>query len=343
MSPVTFRPAKRERVGLLAGIAGASGSGKTFSALRLARGLAGGQRFGFIDTENGRALHYADSFDFDHAVLDPPFRPERYIEAIKAAEAAGYPVIVVDSASHEYSGQGGLHDWHQEELDRIAGDNIGKRNALSAPAWNRPKSAHARFVNDLLRVKAHLLICFRARQAIEMVQEGGKTIVRPTQALDSFEGWLIETEHKRAPLAFELTCSFLLVPDRPGIPQPMKLPDPLRPLVPLDKPLSEETGQALGRWAAGNPQASKAARGRRRGADAPEAKAVDIDAEAKARVDKIVKLLPSAKHESTYSAVAENRQLHADDPAGHLAWLGAQLQRVEAAAAARGGDQDLDV
>lgn len=341
MSPVTFRPARRERVGLLCGIAGASGSGKTFSALRLARGLAGDKPFGFIDTENGRALHYADNFDFEHAVLDPPFRPERYVEAIQAAEAAGYPVIVVDSASHEYSGTDGLQDWHEEELTRMAGDNQGKRNALSAPAWNKPKTAHAKFVNDLLRVKAHLILCLRARQAIEMVEveENGrkKTVVRPTQALDSFDGWLIETEHKRAPLAFELTCSFLLVPDRPGIPQPMKLPDPLRQLVPLDQPLSEETGRALGEWAAGNPDASKAARGRRR----PAAEAQQSDAPALT-----TKLLDSAakleKREEFATAIAKHRGEHATDPAAHVEWLKRQLERVQAKVA-EAADQDVEL
>ena len=41
-------------------ISGGTGSGKTFSAMRLASGIAGGKPFAVIDTENRRALHYAD-------------------------------------------------------------------------------------------------------------------------------------------------------------------------------------------------------------------------------------------------------------------------------------------
>jgi RecA/RadA recombinase len=70
-------------VGLWIQLVGGSGSGKTFSALRMASGIAGDQPFAFIDTENRRGLHYADQFKFDHADLRAPFRPEAYLEAIK--------------------------------------------------------------------------------------------------------------------------------------------------------------------------------------------------------------------------------------------------------------------
>jgi RecA/RadA recombinase len=97
----SFRPARREGVPLLIGLAGASGSGKTFSALSLAQGIASvtGGKIAFIDTERRRGLHYADRFDFMHAELDPPFTPGRYAEAFEAAEQAGASVVVVDSAS----------------------------------------------------------------------------------------------------------------------------------------------------------------------------------------------------------------------------------------------------
>jgi hypothetical protein len=83
---ITFRPAVRENVPLLLGLAGGTGSGKTYSAMALAKGLAGGKRFAVIDTENGRAKHYADDFEFDAADLHAPFRPDAYAEAIEAAD-----------------------------------------------------------------------------------------------------------------------------------------------------------------------------------------------------------------------------------------------------------------
>src|SRR5690606_33406969 len=102
-----FRPAKREQVSLLIGVAGASGSGKTYSALRLATGLCNGKGMAVIDTEAGRALHYADQFKFDHCDMRPPFRPDAYRAAIEAADTKGYDVIVIDSVSHEWAGEGG--------------------------------------------------------------------------------------------------------------------------------------------------------------------------------------------------------------------------------------------
>src|SRR6185312_8498441 len=84
-----FAPAVRDQVSLLIALAGASGSGKTFSALRIAKGMAPSGKIAFIDTEARRGLHYAEQFDFLHTDMRPPFRPERFIEAIRAAESVG--------------------------------------------------------------------------------------------------------------------------------------------------------------------------------------------------------------------------------------------------------------
>jgi hypothetical protein len=70
-----FAPAVREQVSLLIALAGAVGSGKTFSALRLAKGMAPSGKIAFIDTEARRGLHYAEQFKFMHADMRPPFRP----------------------------------------------------------------------------------------------------------------------------------------------------------------------------------------------------------------------------------------------------------------------------
>jgi KaiC/GvpD/RAD55 family RecA-like ATPase len=94
-------------------IAGPSGSGKTYSALLIARGLVGPEgRIAVIDTERGSASLYADLTPFDVAELAPPFTPERYVEAIRAAEKAGYDAIVIDSLSHAWAGPGGILDLH---------------------------------------------------------------------------------------------------------------------------------------------------------------------------------------------------------------------------------------
>ena len=267
----TFRPAIRENVWLIIGLAGSSGSGKTYTAMRLASGIAGDKPFAVIDTEAGRAKHYADLFRFDHGDLTAPFRPAAYAEAIKAAEEAGYPVIVVDSMSHEHAGEGGLLDWHEEELDRMAGNDYRKRDACDMAAWIKPKMEHKRMVQKLLQVRAHLILCFRAEERIEMVREGGKMKIVPKASLTGLNGWIPVCEKS---LPFELTCSFLLTPDHPGVPRPIKLQEQHRPFFDTTKPITEAAGKALAEWARGKKNSSPAPTGKSKGIGASKGKAI---------------------------------------------------------------------
>lgn len=257
---ITFRPASRENVGLLIGLAGGTGSGKTFSAMRLASGIAGDKPFALIDTEARRGLHYADRFRFDHAELNPPFRPGAYTEAIQAADKAGYPVIVIDSASHEHAGEGGLLEWHEEELSRMAGDDWKRREVVKMAAWIKPKSAHKAMVSRLLQVRAHLILCFRAEEKVEMVRgDDGKMKIVPKKSRIGLDGWIPICEKN---LPFELTCSFLLTVDRPGVPLPIKLQEQHRPLFPTGEPITEAAGQRLAAWARGGAVSAPAGNGK---------------------------------------------------------------------------------
>lgn len=249
MKDYTFKPAIRENVSLILALAGGTGSGKTYSAMRLAVGMAKGQRFAVVDTENGRASHYADQFAFDVCDLRAPFRPDAYAAAIKAADAKGYPVIVVDSFSHEHAGDGGLLDWHEEELDRMAGDDWKKRESCKMTAWIKPKMAHKHMMNALLQVKAHLILCFRAEERIEMVRnENGKMEVKPKSSPVGKDGWVPICEKN---LPFEATCSFLLLATSPGVPHPIKLQAQHRAIFEAGKPIEEQNGGELAQWAAG--------------------------------------------------------------------------------------------
>lgn len=253
MSNFTFRPAVREDVGLIIGLAGGTGSGKTFSALRLASGISGKKPFALIDTENGRALHYADQFAFDHCQMSAPFRPDAYVDAIIAADKAGYPVIVVDQMSYSWAGEGGCLDWQEEELTRMAGDNWKKREACKMAAWIKPKMAHKKMVQKLLQVKAHLILCFRAEPKIEMKKVDGKTKIIPKESLTGKDGWIPICDKN---LPFELTVSMLMTMDKPGIPQPIKLQEQHKKLFDLNKPMCEKTGKGLAEWAKGGSKAS---------------------------------------------------------------------------------------
>ncbi len=220
-----FRKAIRTNTSILLALAAPSGGGKTFSALRLARGLVGAQgRCALIDTEAGRALHYADRFDFDHLDLKPPFSPETYTGAIVAAEDQGYGVIIVDSMSHEWAGDGGCQDQHDDQHARLGGGE--NTNVL---AWREPKLAHKRMVSRLLQCRAHLLFCLRAEEKSKFVKVDGKTRIEPA-------GWVPICEKS---FMYEMTASFMLHDEHPGIGVPIKLQEQHKACFPAGELLSE--------------------------------------------------------------------------------------------------------
>lgn len=316
-----FAPARREQVSLLIMIAGASGSGKTFSALKLARGLADGDdnAIAVIDTEAGRAKHYAVTpgekpsdkrFGFQHGDLQPPFTPEAYLEAIEAADRAGFKVIVIDSGSHEWEGEGGLHDEHLSAVEaavaksRAVAEEKGWRfdeaqaaDRASIGAWKEPKRRHKRFVSRLLQCRAHLILCLRAdeKMKIEKIKdERGreKTVIVQAKDMPPQQRWAPICE-KRLP--YEMTLSFVLTPERPGFPVPIKLQDQHRDAIPLDKPLSEASGRALAEWArGGNPSPGNPAAATSAASGAAQSGAAD-EPEEKSAAEWDIELAAAAK------------------------------------------------
>lgn len=247
---ITFRPAIRDGTPVLIALAGPSGGGKTFTALRLATGLAGGGIIAAIDTESGRMKHYADRFQFQRSGLVAPFKPSAYVEAVEAAEKLGAKVIVVDSMSHEWSGYGGVLDWHEEELQRMAGDDYKRREAVKFAAWIKPKGAHKKMMGRLLQCSAHMIFCLRAEEKIKM-----EKIVDPKDGREKMVpvpiGWQPICEKN---FMFEMTASFLLLNDAPGVPKPLKLQEQHAPFFPLDRPIDEKAGTALAAWSMGGAQ-----------------------------------------------------------------------------------------
>lgn len=234
-----FKQALRTETSLLIGIAGPTGSGKTYSALRLATGLADGGKIGFIDTEAGRALHYADKFTFDHGELKPPFTPEAYTDAISAYEKAGYKVIVIDSLSHEWEGEGGLLEW----ADRLA-------ETVKAPKnWTKPKMAHKRMVNKMLQSRAHLIFCLRAEDKIKITKDkDGKMVIIKAEDIAPRDRWIPICEKR---FMYELTISMIMTADNPGVPIPIKIQKQHKFALPDGKEVSEDAGTQLSLWAQG--------------------------------------------------------------------------------------------
>lgn len=289
-----FKPAVRENVSLLIALAGASGSGKTYSALRLAKGLAPSGKIAFIDTEARRGLHYADQFDFMHADMRPPFRPSNFIEGIRAAEAAGAEVVIIDSFSHEYDGEGGIMDW---------ADELAEKGVKSPGNWKDPKLAHKKMMNALLQCRASLIFCLRADEKIEIVRENGRTQVKPL-------GWMPICEKR---FMFEMTASFTLTPDKPGQPQfnlPHKLQRQHRGMFEEGVPISEDAGRALAEWARGG------------AAPAAEKSTTHPTATLEARADRFEAALRGSVDLATLTdtwrkAVVLRDMLEAQDPTRH--------------------------
>lgn len=153
-----IKTAERHGARLLIQLSGVSGSGKTYTALQLAYGLAGGDgsKVIGIDTENRRMSLNADILPdgakFRTIDFYAPFSPERYIAAIEAACKAGAEVIVIDSVSHEWESEGGC-EW-------IA-------NQTRFPDWKRAKAEHKRFMTYMLQCPAHVIACTRAREKVD--------------------------------------------------------------------------------------------------------------------------------------------------------------------------------
>lgn len=157
MSPVTFQRASRQAVRLKIAVAGPSGSGKTMGALALAKVLAGeGGKVAVIDSENGSASLYGDKYEFDVLDLAPPFTSARYLEAMNAAIDAGYDVLVIDSLSHQWQGEGGILA-RKEEADKRPGSN-------SYTNWATFTKEHTAFVSKMLQLPVHVIGTLRSKQ-----------------------------------------------------------------------------------------------------------------------------------------------------------------------------------
>jgi hypothetical protein len=229
-----FRPAKRAGVGLFVGVAGGTGSGKTFSALRIAKGIAGSKRIAAVDTEGRRMSHYASDFDFDVTDMLGPFRPERFADAVKSAESKDYGVLVIDSFSHEWSGEGGVLEWH----DDLMGDNEKKNMS----AWIKPKMAHKAMINSFLQRRIPIVFCMRAEEKTG-VGPGGKPVAL---------GWTPIGDPR---FMFELTTMITLANDKPGrvnYDLPRKIQRQHLHLFPDGELIGEEAGQQLAAWARGD-------------------------------------------------------------------------------------------
>ncbi|PWN58607.1 AAA family ATPase [Chryseobacterium viscerum] len=185
-----LKQSQRQQVRLRLGLSGASGFGKTYSALQLAYGMTQDwSKIAVIDTENSSASLYSDLGNYNVLDLQAPYSPERYIQAIELCENSGIEVIIIDSITHEWNGTGGCLDIHEKLGGRFQD-------------WANVTPRHQAFINKILQSTCHVITTTRRKidysldvasnGKTQVVKHGTKEITR-----DGFE--------------YELTINFELV------------------------------------------------------------------------------------------------------------------------------------
>ena len=176
-----LKKATRKQVKLRLNISAPSGAGKTYSALRMAKGICGDwDKIAVIDTENGSASLYSDLGSFNVIDLSPPFQPEKYIQALNACVEAGIEVIIIDSSSHEWT-------CLLEENELLAQSSF-RGNTWSA--WSKTTPRHDKFINAVLHCNAHVITCTRSK--METVMGEGKKVHKVGMKDQQREGWEYE-------------------------------------------------------------------------------------------------------------------------------------------------------
>ena len=238
-------PARRQRMPLMLAIVGASGSGKTLSALLLAEGIRRVQPgpIVVIDTESLRALKHSDGNPdrFIHVAFSEPFGPLDYIDAFKHALKHDPSTIIVDSMSHEWEGPGGVLAQHAAVV-------AARGESHKMTAWIKPKADHTAMKHFILQQRCNWVFCFRAKEKIKP-KKGGEPEDLGWQPLGAED------------LIYEMDLSALLYPGVDGRPrwqsklqheqENMKLPGWFRSLFDGDPQLNPNIGEQLARWAAG--------------------------------------------------------------------------------------------
>ncbi len=252
MGILNIQRAERKAAKLVIAIQGISGSGKTRTAIGFAYGLAGGDgsKVGFLDTENKRGRLYADDEMFAQigqelgmsgpvepfliADLAPPFTPARYVQAIKEFQDAGVEVLIIDSVSHEWAGEGGCYD--------IA-NNTTKRTA----DWLTAKNEHKKFVSTMLQADMHIVPCIREAEKTDFSN--------PKQPRSM--GFMPIQEKS---FVFEMTASIQMWSEGMNQ-QALKIPTALRPYLGRGEGyITPADGLRVREWVSGGKQITKADR-----------------------------------------------------------------------------------
>jgi hypothetical protein len=157
-----LRHSQRRAAKMRLALQGASGSGKTYSSLLLACGMASDwTKIAVIDTENGSADLYAHLGAYNVLSLSEPYNPEKYIDAIGICESAGMEVIIIDSISHCWDY---LLDFHAN----LQGNSFAN--------WAKVTPRQNAFIQRILTSSAHVICTMRSKQDYVLSDKNGKMV-----------------------------------------------------------------------------------------------------------------------------------------------------------------------
>lgn len=225
--------AKREKIYTKVALMSPSGGGKTYSALRLATGMANeikketGKEARIVlgNTEGSRGRYYANEFNYDIVDLTAPHNPEMYVDFINWSVTEGYDILILDSSSHEWEGKGGCL-----ELQQQAGGTY--------QSWAKVTPRHDKFIEAIAHSPIHIISTMRGKDQYEVEKDDrGKTAVKKlgvgAKQRDGFE--------------YEFTCTFSIDVDT-HMAKPQKDNTHIFEADPFMK-LTENHGEKIIQWA----------------------------------------------------------------------------------------------
>jgi hypothetical protein len=152
---------KTENQKIRIAIQGNAGSGKTLSALLISYGIVGTwSKICVIDTEHRSASLYNNLGSFTTIQIDAPFTVAKFCEAIELCERAAIEVIILDSISSEWVGEGGIID----QYCSTDGNEVSKYDAVIPN--------HHVFISSILDSNAHVIATVRSTETNVFQQDG---------------------------------------------------------------------------------------------------------------------------------------------------------------------------
>jgi hypothetical protein len=202
-------------------------------------------------------LHYADKFKFQHVPFSAPFGSLDYLECLRWCSSKGSRITIIDSMTHEHIGEGGYLETAEAVVDRMAGNDYRKREAVKMLGWAKAGPLRQKMIEGIKQLDGAFIFCFRAKEKTKPVRKtDGKTEIIDMGFMPiAGEEWV-----------YEMALNCMLEPRSDGVPTwrsdhvgerlMMKLPAQFKDIFAESAPLSEDIGRRLAEWAKGGTASS---------------------------------------------------------------------------------------